>query len=637
MYRRDLRDTDYDGLLADTAVADRVVQAAVGPDGRIAYAKNRELTTDLWLAADGDDVRLTSGGVSAMRYGRTDARWLDWSPDGDRIAFVTADAELATVDADTGAVEVLTDLSGGISGLAWGEPGIAVVTDAFSRASLAVVSPDGDRVEAIANDEHLYADPHWQGESVVATRSEHADLFDYEAALVRVPIDGDEEIAELFAEPGVRAACPRPRPGDDEAVAFVHDGSGYDAVYGIDGGAAADEGDESGDSPIPIYAVSETEVAAPEWNDAGDRIVVTATKDGRTHVHAVDVDGALADAGPGADAETDPETADDVTVLASGDAIHGAPRWDGDRVLSVRETPTEPPAVVDAASGERLTPSATAGLAARLPAPEAFTYDSDGTEIHAVVHPPGPDAEGRSVPLLVKPHGGPTAFDGFGFDHRAAYFAALGYAVVRPNYRGSDGFGRAFRMANDGDWGGGDLDDVIRAADATAARYAAVDGDRVGIFGGSGGGLMTVNALGNSDRYRAGAAFYGVYDYESFVDDTDDVGWQLLKRELGDFVSDLDAYRDASPIRTVPDIDDPLMVLHGEADARVPISQSEQLVEELEKHDVRHELRRYEGEPHGFGRRENVLDAYTRVADLFAKYLRELPDDGSSRPYEPPE
>ncbi|WP_425493261.1 alpha/beta hydrolase family protein [Halorubrum ezzemoulense] len=177
----------------------------------------------------------------------------------------------------------------------------------------------------------------------------------------------------------------------------------------------------------------------------------------------------------------------------------------------------------------------------------------------------------------------------------------------------------------------------VGARPGAGVRERAVDGDRVGIFGGSGGGLMTVNALGNSDRFRAGAAFYGVYDYESFVDDTDDVGWQLLKRELGDFVADLDAYRDASPIRTVPDIDDPLMVLHGEEDARVPISQSEQLVAELEKHDARHELRRYEGEPHGFGELDHVLDAYTRVADLFAKYLRRLPDDGSSRSYEPPE
>ncbi|WP_425493262.1 prolyl oligopeptidase family serine peptidase [Halorubrum ezzemoulense] len=104
----------------------------------------------------------------------------------------------------------------------------------------------------------------------------------------------------------------------------------------------------------------------------------------------------------------------------------------------------------------------------------------------------------------MKPHGGPTAFDGFGFDHRAAYFAALGYAVVRPNYRGSDGFGRAFRMANDGDWGGGDLDDVIRAADATAARYDAVDVDRVDVCpaargGGHGEPVARVVPLGRRD------------------------------------------------------------------------------------------------------------------------------------------
>ncbi|MFC6890542.1 S9 family peptidase [Halorubrum trueperi] len=676
MYRRDLRDTDRDGLLADMATADFVVQAAVGPDGRIAYAKNRELTTDLWLLTDGDDVRLTSEGALAMRYGRTDARWLDWSPDGDRIAYVTADAELATVDADTGTVDVLTDFEGGIGGLAWGDRGIAVVTDHFSRGSLAVVSPAGDGVRAIANDGYLYDDPHWQGDAVVAIRSTHADLFDYEAALVRAPVDTegggrDGEVTELFAEPGVRAACPRPRPrsvddddatddATDDALAFVHDGSGYDAVYGIDASADrgdadsdADGGDGESDAATELYGVPETEIAAPEWNDAGDRLAVTATAGGRTGVHVLDAGGPLSESEFGLD--TDPGATEEIAVVAAGDAIHGAPRWDGDRLLSVRETPTEPPAIVDATTGDRLTPSATAGLAARLPATESFAYDSDGTDIHAMVHPPAAaagddanagtdaaarddaDAESASVPLLVKPHGGPTTFDGFGFDHRAAYFAALGYAVVRPNYRGSDGFGRAFRMANDGDWGGGDLDDVIRAADATAARYPAVDGDRVGIFGGSGGGLMTVNALGNSDRFRAGAAFYGVYDYESFVDDTDDVGWRLLKRELGDLVDDLEGYRDASPIRTVEDIEDPLVVLHGEADARVPISQSEQLVAELKAHDVRHEFRRYEGEPHGFGEVEHVLDAYTRVADLFAKYLRRFPDDGSSRPYEPPE
>ena len=113
------------------------------------------------------------------------------------------------------------------------------------------------------------------------------------------------------------------------------------------------------------------------------------------------------------------------------------------------------------------------------------------------------------------------------------------------------------------------------------------------------------------------------------------MGWQLLRRELGDLATDLDTYRAASPIRHVPDVADPLLVLHGEADARVPISQSEQLVAELEANGTRHEFRRYDGEPHGFSRQESVVDAYTRVADLFAKYLRRDPDDGSSRPHAP--
>lgn len=68
---------------------------------------------------------------------------------------------------------------------------------------------------------------------------------------------------------------------------------------------------------------------------------------------------------------------------------------------------------------------------------------------------------------------------------------------------------------------------------------------------------MTVNALGTSGRFDAGAAFYGVYDYETFVDDPDDIGWQLMKRELGDLATDIQNYRAASPIRHVPDIEDP--------------------------------------------------------------------------------
>jgi dipeptidyl aminopeptidase/acylaminoacyl peptidase len=616
MYRRDLRDTDFDGLLADMAVADAAVQALPAPSGdRIAYAKDREGQVDLWLLEDGADSRLTPDGVLAMRYGRDDPRWFDWSPNGDRIVYVDADGTATTVDVETGATRALTRHDAADLAVAWSPDGddIAVVTDAFSRRSLAFVGPGGDRIEAVADDEYLYGAPRWYGRGVIATRSTHRDLFDYEAGLVGAD---RESVETLFTEEAVRAASPRPRPGHQQ-VAFVHDASGYDAVYLTDGAAVRE-----------VYAIDGAEVADPAWHDDGDRLAVTVTEDATVSVHVVDV-APVDDLGA-----VDPgePLAEGVEVAAEGDH-HTAPRWDGDDLLAVADTPARPPAVRNLGFDYQVTPAGVVGLDERVPAPETTTYESGDREVQAVVYPPAADASTDSVPLLVKPHGGPTSFDRLGFDHRAAYFAALGYAVVLPNYRGSDGYGRAFRMANDGDWGGEDLADVVRAADAVADRYDAVDGSRAGIFGGSGGGLMTVNALCRSDRFLAGAAFYGVYDYESFVDDTDDVGWQLMKRELGDLSTDLANYRDASPLRHVEELEAPLLVLHGEDDARVPISQSEQLVAKLESHRKRYEFQRYEGEPHGFGKRENVVDAYTRVADLFAKYLGTAPDDGSSRPH----
>ncbi len=622
MYRRDLRDTSHDGLLADMATADLAVQAVPSPDGgHIAYALNREDQTDLWLHTGGTDARLTSEGVSAMRRGRGDTRWLSWGPDGDRIAFVDTAGTLSTVDTATGAVEEHTHHDGPDIGLAWGEQGIATVTNAASRAALVLVDPDTGSQQVLADDDYLYNDPRWGEDGLYAVRAPHRSLFDFESELVRFPIEeggvaADPEV--VFAEDAVRVQTPRPHP-DGDGVAFVHDANGFDEIHYADGEAvaAAAGGDDPAETTT-VHAAEDTEIGAPEWHSDGDRLAFTATHEGRANVGVARIDG-------------------DAALLSDEDAFHTGPFWlDGD-VHTVRGAPTAPPQVWNASEGEPAIETGSVGFGERLAEPTEFTFRSGGMDIHTLVYPPvgGLPDEPDSVPVLVHPHGGPTAFDDFGWDLRSQYFAALGYAVAMPNYRGSDGYGRAHRMANDDDWGGGDLDDVIDAAEAAGDAFPAVDADRAGIFGGSGGGLMTVNALGNTDAFDAGAAFYGVYDYETFVDDTDDIGWQLMKRELGDLATDLANYREASPIRHVPDIEDPVLVLHGEEDTRVPLSQSEQLCEELEKHGKRHELQSYEEEPHGFSQRENVVDAYTRVADLFAKYLQVDPDDGSSRPHRP--
>ncbi|WP_135824498.1 S9 family peptidase [Halorussus ruber] len=622
MYRRDLRDTQSDDLLADAVTAEMAEQAIPEPnesDGnRLAYAASREHRTDLYLK-DGEETRkLTSRGLLAQRYTHLDPRWFDWHPEGENIAYAGEDDDglsIWTADAETGEKTRVTNHDAADAGPRFSPDGdeIAFVTDNWSPGSLAVASADGRRVEVLRDDEFLYQDPRWaDGDALYAVRTRHEDLTDRASQVVRVSRDGGVE--PVFASDSVNAYAPRPRPSSDsdsEELAFVHDETGFDAIY-LTG--------PDREEPEQLVAERGTDLGAPSWDSSGEKLAFTATRDGKVEIRTV-----AADSG-------------EVEALTDEPGDRYFPEWREGDVLAVAADPTTPPEVRNVSTGERVAGRPPAGLESRFVDPEEITYDSTGgVEIHAMVYlPEGHDeADPDSIPLLVHPHGGPTAFDGYEYNYRAQYFARQGFAVIEPNYRGSSGFGREFRNRNDFAWGEGDLDDVVNAADALADAYPAVDPDRAGIFGGSGGGLMTVNALGKTDRFDAGAAFYGVYDYETFVDDTDDVGWRLMKRELGFPATDIDNYREASPIRSVPDIEAPLLVLHGEEDVRVPLSQSEQLVEELDKHGKTYEFQTYDDEPHGFLKRENVVDAYSRVADLFAKYLEVNPDDGSSRPHRP--
>jgi len=215
----------------------------------------------------------------------------------------------------------------------------------------------------------------------------------------------------------------------------------------------------------------------------------------------------------------------------------------------------------------------------KYPAPktEVLRWKStDGKEIEGLLTYPIDYAAGKRVPLLLIVHGGPAgvfkqAFLGNYSPFPVAVFAQDGYAVLRANPRGSSGYGRDFRYANYKDWGGGDYNDLMTGVDAVIAKGVA-DPNRLGVMGWSYGGFMTSWIVGHTDRFKAAIVGAGVTDLLSFTGTADIPGF-LPDYFGGHYWETYDTWRAHSPIMFVGNVKTPTLLEHGEADARVPISQ----------------------------------------------------------------
>ncbi|UZK65430.1 S9 family peptidase [Sphingomonas sp. M1-B02] len=259
----------------------------------------------------------------------------------------------------------------------------------------------------------------------------------------------------------------------------------------------------------------------------------------------------------------------------------------------------------------------------QLPNSQVITYKSfDGTPVSAVLTMPLNLKRDGSNPALVMPHGGPTSATLNNFSRKAAYFASRGYIVVQPNFRGSTGYGKPFQDAEILDMGGGDMKDVLEAKTFLVAT-GYVDPKQVGITGGSGGGWLTMLALGKHPGiFAAGVQAYGVIDWMTFMERTDPLLGAYLKRLLGDPVKQRAGYLSAAPLTYVDKINVPLLTLHGERDSRVPVEQAIQVRDVLKQRGVVSETVIYEDEGHGFQKTANQVDELRRTVDWFDKHMR---------------
>ena len=280
-------------------------------------------------------------------------------------------------------------------------------------------------------------------------------------------------------------------------------------------------------------------------------------------------------------------------------------------------SPIEPEAVVrlDLASGTWQTLRSTSTA---RPDPdfvsvaEPIAFPSGGATAHAFFYRPtnrdtaGPS--GERPPLLVVSHGGPTGSTDAAFKWSFQYWTSRGFAIVDVNYRGSTGYGRAYRQALNGQWGVVDVDDSIAAARFLIDR-GDVDGQRIAIRGASAGGFTTLAALAFHRFFKAGASHYGIGDLEALAKDTHKFESRYLDRLVGPYPQDRARYVERSPIRHVDQLASPMILFQGSEDKAVPPDQARTMFEAVKAKGLPVALLMFDGEQHGFRRAATIRRA----------------------------
>ncbi|MDY6942322.1 MAG: prolyl oligopeptidase family serine peptidase [Pseudomonadota bacterium] len=296
----------------------------------------------------------------------------------------------------------------------------------------------------------------------------------------------------------------------------------------------------------------------------------------------------------------------------------------------VAASPHEPPVLVDVPVGGietmRRRQMGEAPLKPTLVStPEPISFPTEGgASAHGLFYPPRNDEyrapENTLPPLLVKCHGGPTSRATTAFDPRIQFWTSRGFAVLDVNYRGSTGYGRAYRDALEGQWGVADVADCVEGA-RFLAENGRVDRRRMVISGSSAGGYTVLCALCFYDIFAAGTSYYGISDLESLTRDTHKFESRYLDRLVGPWPEASDLYRARSPLFQLDGFNRPVLFFQGLKDKVVPPDQAEGLVAALGRRNLDVTYRSFAHEGHGFRRAETTIAC---LKDELAFYQRVL-------------
>lgn len=567
------------------------------PDGKtLAFLSSRTANRNYiyLLKLDGSEARL-------LTETKTSVSEFEWSPDGQFIAFTMTDAK--TPDEEKN--------DRGRADYRWVDDYPKQTHLYLAAAGEVNSSPKTEPVRLTSGSFNVGTDFVWSpdGKKIAFSHSRSPRLDDWKSQDISIVEIASRKIEPLAASPTAESS-PFFSP-DGKTVAFVMQDdpphwAQKAAIYVIPAAGGKSEN------------LVETENNLPSingWSKDGKQLFFNESKGTVTGIYAFNIESRrLSEL-----TKANDELHQNVTLNRTG-TVFG---------YTMQKNELAPEVFV--AEANNFKPVQISAVNTNLPKPvlaktELIRWKStDGMEIEGLLTYPVGYQKGQKVPLILSLHGGPAqmyqqTFIGNRYVYAYASLAAAGLATLRPNPRGSSGYGAKFRRANIGGWGVGDYHDVMTGVDKVIAMGVA-DPDRLGVMGWSYGGFLTSTIITKTKRFKAAAAGAPVTDLTAFTATSD----------LQNFIPDYfggepwilpEIYRKSSPIFNIAGVSTPTLIMHGEADFRVPIAQSYELYYALKRQNVPVKMLVLPRQPHGPNEPKMLLMTMRTHLEWFEKYLK---------------
>jgi dipeptidyl aminopeptidase/acylaminoacyl peptidase len=595
--RPDLKTPDGWDLHLLTAVS-RIRNHSLSPDGKtIAFIWDRDDLSDIY------QLQLSKTWPERLSTHRQAVAYWDdeiprWSPDGQWLAFCMHD-HVHIAPANGGLPRKISDFTSAADSPIWmpDSQHLILSIERHEATQLMLSDRDGAWPKALTDDKSGDAwepRPAPDGQSIAYVYRPFDDLNRLDIRLIQLE---SGRTLTLVGNEKEKNHTPRWSP-DGKRLAFLSQRTGFFEIWLLDPqNGQADQLTHLG-----------CDLSEIQWSPDGKRIACVVNQGGSFELAVISL-----------------ETGEPTTLRIPA-GVHANPQWlpDNLHLTFEFESPLLPPDIylLHTETGElsQLTfsnPPALANL--NFVMPEVIEYASaDGLKVPGFLFQPAQANQAG----LVNPHGGPSDQYGFHWDIFTQYLLAKGYTLLAPNYRGSTGYGRMYERLNYDDWGVGDTQDCL-AAGKYLAKLPGIDAHKLAIFGGSYGGYMTNCCLARDPEYifACGIAKFGDANLTS--------SWAQCNRQLrlyseiflGHPAQKRAVYLAGSPLLQAERVKHPILILHGLEDDVVPPQASEEWVEALRKYGKTFEYKTYAKEPHGFLRRANQLDVYTRMERFLDWYL----------------